>query len=552
MSGLRHCLLCFCILGYNFFSSRAWQVKMPSHIKGLLGSCLVIPCKFNYQRYPPERPDRVVWYQYVDRGYPLVYDKWNPDDVIAKYKWRTHAFTSAYSKTCSLKIEPVMLYDHSQKLYPWVDPENVGRGTYRFWDTTVTIEVVDRAEAPDITIFGRLKVGQTVTVQCSVYHTCSTNPPTLSFNIPLKNHQLRHTEHDATTKTTLTTTLFTERDYQTVTCSVRHPGGRTARASKTLSAECSISPLTIRPMSDEFLERYASKVICTATYTCSKHIPTITWNYGGMPVSTDTTKVPGAALWRTVSTLTFTSSANSHGESLVCYARFTGGLIQFVSLTLRVKRNMLSRGWSFTTPGSVTGLRGSCIIIPCRFTYSTSQPSDLQVIWYLYQSNGYPAVYSQRGNDVISEFRGKTSLMGSVSDRNCSLKIERLEMSHNEDRLYPWIDKNPITSYHTTGHSFYDKTTQLIVSDRAQEPQLSIIGIPRVGEQSRVSCSVRHTCLSAPPTLILSGIPGTDQTVDTLVSDGMWERTVARTWTVEEEHQCQVQCDLPRWSESLK
>lgn len=127
--------------------------------------------------------------------------------------------------------------------------------------------------------------------------------------------------------------------------------------------------------------------------------------------------------------------------------------------------NMLSRGWSFTTPDSITGMRGSCIIIPCRFTYSISQPADLRVIWYLLQSNGYPPVFDERQN-VISKFSGITSLIGSVGERNCSLKIERLEMSHNKDRLYPWVDKNPVTSYHTVGHTFYDKTSQLIVLGR--------------------------------------------------------------------------------------
>lgn len=127
--------------------------------------------------------------------------------------------------------------------------------------------------------------------------------------------------------------------------------------------------------------------------------------------------------------------------------------------------HMLSRGWSFTTPDSITGMRGSCIIIPCRFTYSISQPADLRVIWYLLQSNGYPPVFDERQN-VISKFSGITSLIGSVGERNCSLKIERLEMSHNKDRLYPWVDKNPVTSYHTVGHTFYDKTSQLIVLGR--------------------------------------------------------------------------------------
>lgn len=125
--------------------------------------------------------------------------------------------------------------------------------------------------------------------------------------------------------------------------------------------------------------------------------------------------------------------------------------------------NMLSRGWSFTTPGSITGMRGSCIIVPCSFSYSTSQPANLRVIWYLFQINGYPPVFDER-QTVFSKFRGKTSLIGSVTERNCSLKIDRLEMSHNQDRIYPWVDKNPITSYHTVGHTFYDKTSLLIVS----------------------------------------------------------------------------------------
>lgn len=133
-----------------------------------------------------------------------------------------------------------------------------------------------------------------------------------------------------------------------------------------------------------------------------------------------------------------------------------------LSCFLFITGNMLSRGWSFTTPSSITGMRGSCIVIPCRFTYSISQPADLQVIWYLFQSNGYPSVFDLKQN-VISRYSGITSLIGSVGERNCSLKIERLEMTHNQDRLYPWVDKNPITSYHTLGHTFYDKTSQIIV-----------------------------------------------------------------------------------------
>ena len=79
--------------------------------------------------------------------------------------------------------------------------------------------------------------------------------------------------------------------------------------------------------------------------------------------------------------------------------------------------------------------------------------------------------------------------------------------------------------------------------DHAQEPQLSMTEIPTVGEQSRVSCNVRHTCITAPPVLTLSGITGTDRTMDRLVSDGIWERKVERIWTVKEEDQS-VKCTV--------
>lgn len=65
---------------------------------------------------------------------------------------------------------------------------------------------------------------------------------------------------------------------------------------------------------------------------------------------------------------------------------------------------------------------------------------------------------------------------------------------------------------------------------------MSIISVPVVGEDSKVTCTVRHACITAPPVLTLSGIPGTDQIMDSQVSDGVWERTVERTWVAEEQH----------------
>lgn len=79
-------------------------------------------------------------------------------------------------------------------------------------------------------------------------------------------------------------------------------------------------------------------------------------------------------------------------------------------------------------------------------------------------------------------------------------------------------------------------------ADNANKPQLSI-GIPRVGEQSMVTCSIQHTCGSSPPTLTISGIGGADKTTNTQLSDTMWESKVERSWTVQEEDQS-VECTV--------
>ncbi|XP_023185964.1 myelin-associated glycoprotein-like isoform X1 [Xiphophorus maculatus] len=542
MFWFRHLLLHFWFLGCLYSAIQAWRVDMPTNIKGLLNSCLAIPCSFDYNEYPPKRADRVVWYQYVSRGYPLVCDKWHPKDVIDIFREKTKVHPSTDKKSCTLEIEGVNWNHDKQKLYPWVDPENVGKSTHRFYDRTVTIEVVGQPESPQIMIYGERKVGKSVTVQCSAKHTCSIHPPTLSLNITMKDKEVTNTQlSDYTSQTTLRGTLVLERDFQVIECTALHQGGKTARISETLTAQCSINPPNISSVSTEYFEGVPSKVTCEASYTCSKDAPVLTWNFANMPVDKDIKE--SGSLQKTVSTLTFTASAKDNGKSLICYATFPGVPTQEKSMTIRVKRNMLNLDWSFTTPGSVTGMKGSCVIIPCTFSYSNAKPAGLQVAWYLYQSNGRADVFNQNQSNILSRYKGITRLTGSVSDSNCSLKIDRLDTSHNEDKLYPWVDIKPITSYHSQGHSFLDKSTKIIVSDYAQEPQMSIIDVPRVGDQSRVTCKVQHTCSSAPPVLSMNGIPGTNRTIDSLLSDGIWERTIERTWKVEEDHK-KVECTV--------
>lgn len=127
--------------------SKAWHINMPSKVKGLLHSCLVIPCSFDFDRYPPTNPSRVVWYQYSWAKYPLVYDPWYPRSVIGIFRGKTSKTTLHQNgKECSLLINPVTSSHHMEVIYPWIDPEHVGSSTYRFFDKTVTIEVTGKLQ----------------------------------------------------------------------------------------------------------------------------------------------------------------------------------------------------------------------------------------------------------------------------------------------------------------------------------------------------------------------------------------------------------------------
>ncbi|KTF81016.1 hypothetical protein cypCar_00038829 [Cyprinus carpio] len=170
----------FCLTGVLLYDALGWEVRMPKEIHGLRGSCLVIPCSFSYTSYPPKDPRRVVWYQWVSRGYPLVYDPLHANDVIDKFKGKTQLYRK--SGDCSLLITRLEQSHSGEKIYAWIDPENVGWRTYAFYDVTATVLVDASPQQPSISMYGGEKMGDAITVECSTFHTCPYSKPTITLN----------------------------------------------------------------------------------------------------------------------------------------------------------------------------------------------------------------------------------------------------------------------------------------------------------------------------------------------------------------------------------
>lgn len=129
-----------------------------------------------------------------------------------------------------------------------------------------------------------------------------------------------------------------------------------------------------------------------------------------------------------------------------------------------IEGGMFSLDWTYSMPSKITGLQGSCLVIPCSFEFKTEKLSNVEVKWYLYSTTEYPLVYASDNKNVNKLF-GETTLYGLPSEKNCSLEIKQLNMQHNGRRLYPWMDPKSVHTFHK--ENYYDKSVELQITGSA-------------------------------------------------------------------------------------
>ncbi|XP_035276215.1 hemicentin-1-like [Anguilla anguilla] len=228
----RSSVLCSVIQGLAVWSVAAagqrWSVTIPNQMSAPVGSCIVVPCSFT----PPTANEavEVTWYQYVSRGYPLVYSESKPGNVIDKFRDSTELIGRAGEGNCSLKINPTREAHNAEKIYVWITPNQLDG---YFYDQTVTLKVTENAPQPEIRVLrSDLTEGDVVRLSCGVIHTCPPSPPSVSF----RNHRgalsWSHNKEEAGRWRISVETSWKVNSVdhgRGVVCDVTHPGGRTAR-----------------------------------------------------------------------------------------------------------------------------------------------------------------------------------------------------------------------------------------------------------------------------------------------------------------------------------
>lgn len=85
--------------------------------------------------------------------------------------------------------------------------------------------------------------------------------------------------------------------------------------------------------------------------------------------------------------------------------------------------------WGSSSPNAVQGVKGSCLIIPCVFTFpaDVEVPHGIVTIWY-YDYPGSRLVVHHSGDPQLVEerFRGRTELLARPEHRKCTLLLKDL------------------------------------------------------------------------------------------------------------------------------
>ncbi|XP_039662632.1 myelin-associated glycoprotein-like [Perca fluviatilis] len=223
--------VCLCSKGSETEGS-SWTIKVPSSVKGLPGSCLVIPCSFNY----PD-PGRVVTEftgMWAEGEHELIY---HPDKLTVKqYQSRTELLGDISLKNCSFKIDPLRQSDQGP-FYFRIEMAGYEKFSYKENRVSITMSVPNPIQ---FSVKEEVVEGDKVSASCSVSHSCPTSPPVFTWSHKGHTHVQPQQLDDGQWRATSTINFqATSADHnKPLKCTVTYHGGQHQTTSRDLKVKC--------------------------------------------------------------------------------------------------------------------------------------------------------------------------------------------------------------------------------------------------------------------------------------------------------------------------
>ncbi|CAI5662725.1 unnamed protein product [Oreochromis niloticus] len=216
-----------------FKEASPWTIDVPSLVNGLLGSCVVIPCSYNYPD-PQGKAKSFTGIWMTTEGDRVIYHS-AESKIVKQYQSRTKLLGDA-SKNCSLMIENLQQNDRGP-FYFRIEIEGYNRASYR--NNKVSISVMDEPNPTDFFVQEEVKEGENVSASCSVFHSCPTYPPDFHWSHSGEHHLQTQKLQNGQWKATSTLTFHSNRtDHnRPLQCRVTYHGGKHQETSKTLKVK---------------------------------------------------------------------------------------------------------------------------------------------------------------------------------------------------------------------------------------------------------------------------------------------------------------------------
>nr|XP_008531834.1 PREDICTED: sialoadhesin [Equus przewalskii] len=165
-----------------------------------------------------------------------------------------------------------------------------------------------------------------------------------------------------------------------------------------------------------------------------------------------------------------------------------GFLLHLLHLTLSIPAGLAS--WGVSSPQEVQGVKGSCLLIPCVFTFPdrVEVPNGITSIWYYdYSSSRKVASHSAKPELVESRFHGRTQLVGDAEDKVCNLLLKDLQLEDSGSYNYRFEISE--------GNRWSDvKGTVVTVTEKPSVPTIDAPAELREGLEVDFNCSTPYAC----------------------------------------------------------
>uniref|UniRef100_A0A8C1NKU3 Si:dkey-238d18.5 n=1 Tax=Cyprinus carpio TaxID=7962 RepID=A0A8C1NKU3_CYPCA len=171
-------------------------------------------------------------------------------------------------------------------------------------------------------------------------------------------------------------------------------------------------------------------------------------------------------------------------------------LITFIAnVALHMLLSLTAGEWSAEMPKSVVGLSGSCVVIPCTFSYPANGKTytEFTGVWY----KGYYelTVYHTDTSKISDAFQGRTSLTGDLRQNDCSLKISSLSSSDTG----PFMFRIEIKDLDKSGGKTVASTICVSSPETPEIPVVSVEEEVTSVKPVTATCAVFHSCPSDLP-----------------------------------------------------